>query len=186
MSALFEEVSVRSPLLIAVVLLTAPLAHAQAPDPNPYTTAIRQQHRRIDGIVTRAAEKVPEDLYGFKPTPEVRSFAEIVGHIVDAHHLLCRAAHENVFEIKRDFELKPGTKADLLAALKKSIAYCEQAFDGTTDANGTTPVKAGGSAPMQKLMVLNLNVSHSWEHYGNLVTYMRLKGIVPPTSEPTK
>ena len=171
---------------LVIVLLTASTAFPQTPDANPYTTAIRQQHRRIDGIVTRAAEKVPEDLYSFKPTPDVRSFGEIVGHIVDAHYLLCRAAGENVFEIKREFEKNPGTKGSLLAALKKSIAYCEQVFDGTTDANGTTPIKTGGTSTLQKLMVLDLNVSHSWEHYGNLVTYMRLKGIVPPTSEPVK
>jgi uncharacterized damage-inducible protein DinB len=177
--------TVRSPFVAAAVFLIASTASAQTPDSNSYTTAIRQQHRRIDAIVVRAAEKVPEDVYAFKPTPEVRSFGEIVGHIVDAHYLLCRAAGENVFEIKREFEQNPGTKANLLAALKKSIAYCEQVFDQTTDANGTTPVKAG-NATQPKLMVLDLNVSHSWEHYGNLVTYMRLKGIVPPTSEPPK
>ena len=173
----------RSIVLLGGVLCIASTAYAQPADANPYTTGIRQQHRRIDAFVVRAVEKVPEDLYGFKPTPEVRTFGEIVGHIVDAHYLLCRAAHENVFEITREHEKNPGTKANLLAALNKSIAYCEQAFDGTTDANGTSVVKAGGG-PMQKLMVLNLNVSHTWEHYGNLVTYMRLKGIVPPTSEP--
>ena len=176
----------RSPCILTAVCLMASIASAQTPDANPYTTAVRQQHRRIDAIVTRAAEKVPEEVYAFKPTPEVRSFGEILGHIVDAHYLLCRAAGENVFEIKREFEQAPGTKANLLAALKKSIAYCEQVFDGTTDANGTAPVKTGPSSTQQKLMVLDLNVSHSWEHYGNLVTYMRLKQIVPPTSEPAK
>jgi uncharacterized damage-inducible protein DinB len=175
----------RTTFVLAAASLIAGTVSAQTPGSNPYTTSIREQHRRIDGIVTRAAEKVPEELYAFKPTPEVRSFAEILGHIADAHYLLCRAAHENAFDIKREHELKPGTKADLMAALKKSIAYCEQAFDGTTDANGTTPVKVGSST-VPKLMVLNLNVSHTWEHYGNLVTYMRLKGIVPPTSEPSK
>jgi uncharacterized damage-inducible protein DinB len=171
---------------VCVALLFVPtLVVAQAPAANPYTTAIRDQNRRINAIVTRAAEKVPEEIFAFKPTPEVRSFAEIVGHIIDAHYLLCRAAHENVFDIKREHEQKPGTKADLLGALKKSIEYCEQAFEATTDANGTTPIKVGNST-MQKLMVLNLNVSHTWEHYGNLVTYMRLKGIVPPTSEPAR
>jgi uncharacterized damage-inducible protein DinB len=175
---------VRTIVLCGAAVCMSSAAFAQPADSNPYTTAIRQANRRIDAIVLRAAEKVPEDVYAFKPTPEVRTFGEIVGHIVDAHYLLCRAAHENVFEITREHEKKPGSKADLLAALKKSIAYCEQAFDGTTDANGTTIVNAGG--PTRKLMVLNLNVSHSWEHYGNLVTYMRLKGIVPPTSEPAK
>ena len=173
-------------IVVAVCLLAlASSAAAQtAPsDANPYTNAIRRQHRNIDSIVVRAAEKVPEELYSFKPTPDVRTFAEIVGHIVDAHYLLCRAAGENVFEIKREHELKPRTKADLIAALKNSIDYCEKVFEGTTDANGTAPIKSGSST-MMKLMVLNLNVSHTWEHYGNLVTYMRLKGIVPPTSEP--
>ena len=175
----------RISLFLAALSFMACTASAQTADPNPYTTGIREQHRRIDAVVTRAVEKVPEEHFSFKPTPEVRSFAEIVGHIADAHYLLCRAAHENVFEIKREHELKPGTKADLLAALKKSIAYCEQAFAGTTDANGTAPIKMGSSAT-PKLMVLNLNVSHTWEHYGNLVTYMRLKGIVPPTSETSR
>jgi uncharacterized damage-inducible protein DinB len=175
---------VRSTCIAGLIWLVASACWAQAETSNPYTTAIRQQHRRIDGIVVRALEKVPEEVYSFKPTPEVRTFGEIVGHIVDAHYLLCRAAHENVFEIKRDYEKKPGSKADLMAALKKSIAYCEGAFEGTTDANGTTIVNAGG--PSQKLMVLNLNAQHTWEHYGNLVTYMRLKGIVPPTSEPSR
>jgi uncharacterized damage-inducible protein DinB len=173
-------------ITVCVALLFVPdLVVAQAPETNPYTTAIRDQNRRINAIVTRAAEKVPEETFAFKPTPEVRSFGEIVGHIIDAHYLLCRAAHENVFDIKREHEQKPGMKADLLGALKKSIEYCERAFEATTDANGTTPIKVGNST-MQKLMVLNLNVSHTWEHYGNLVTYMRLKGIVPPTSEPAR
>jgi uncharacterized damage-inducible protein DinB len=184
MRHVFEEVAVRSMFVLAI-LVAASAASAQTPDANPYTTGIRQQHRRIDNIVIRAAETMPEDMYAFKPTPDVRSFGEVVGHIVDAHYLLCRAAHENVFEIKREVEQKPGTKADLIAALKKSIDYCERAFDATTDANGNTPVKLG-TASSSKLMVLNSNVAHTWEHYGNLVTYMRLKGIVPPTSEPAK
>lgn len=174
----------RQNLLLAGILLLASTASAQPADSNPYTNGHRQQFRYIATIVTRAAEKVPEEHYSFKPTPEVRSFAEVVGHIVDAHYLLCRAAHEKKFEIKREFEQKPGSKADLIAALKKSIDYCGSAFDATTDANGTTAVKLGGDRLTPKLLVLAMNTSHSWEHYGNLVTYMRLKGIVPPTSEP--
>ena len=175
----------RSSLFTAVILMTsvASAASAQPPDANPYTSSVRRQFRGISGIVTRAADKVPEEHYSFKPTPEVRSFAEIVGHLIDANWLLCRAAHENKFEIKRDHELKPGSKAELLAAWKKSIEYCESAFEATTDANGTTGVKLGGERLTPKLMVLASNNSHAWEHYGNLVTYMRLKGIVPPTSE---
>jgi uncharacterized damage-inducible protein DinB len=168
--------------IFAAALMLSTTASAQTADGNPYTTGIRRQFTRIASIVARAAEKVPEEHYSFRPTPEVRSFAEIVGHIVDGNWLLCRAAHENTFEIKREFELKRASKAELLAALKTSTEYCERAFDATTDANGTAPVSFGNSKT-PKLMVLNSNVSHVWEHYGNLVTYMRVKGIVPPTSE---
>jgi uncharacterized damage-inducible protein DinB len=174
----------RSTIFVAGIVLLASIASAQTPDPNPYTTTVRRQFRGISTIITRAAEKVPEEHYAFKPTPEVRCFAEVVGHLVDANWLLCRAAHENKFEIKQDHEKKPGSKADLIAAFRKSVEYCETAFEAMTDANGTTGVKLGGERLTPKLMVLASNNSHAWEHYGNLVTYMRLKGIVPPTSEP--
>jgi uncharacterized damage-inducible protein DinB len=172
----------RSSLLTVAILLFALPAVPQSTDANPYTSTIRRQFNRIAGVVTRAIEKMPDEQLSFRPTPDVRTFAEIGGHIADGNFLLCRAAHENKFEIMREHEHRPGTKADLLAALKRSIEYCEAAFDATTDANGTAPVKVGENS-YPKLMVLDWAVSHSWEHYGNLVTYMRMKGIVPPTSE---
>ena len=172
----------RKYLATLVILLFALPAVPQSADPGPYTTTIRRQFDRIGGIVTRALEKMPDEHFNFRPTPEVRTFAEVAGHIADGNFLLCRAAHENKFEIMREHEHRPGTKADLLAAFKRSLEYCDAAFDATTDANGTTAVKVGENS-YPKLMVLDWAVSHSWEHYGNLVTYMRLKGIVPPTSE---
>lgn len=168
---------------VFVFLLFAASASPQAADANPYTSAIRRQFVRISGIVTRAIEKMPDEHLSFRPASDVRTFAQIGGHIADGNFLLCRMAHENKFEIMREHEHRPGTKADLLAALKRSIEYCETAFDATTDANGTALVKIGEDSH-PKLMVLDWAVSHSWEHYGNLVTYMRMRGIVPPTSEP--
>jgi len=75
------------------------------------------------------------------------------------------------------------SKADLTAALKDAFAYCDKAYDGMTDASAVQPVKFHGS-DTPKLGVLIANSTHTVEHYGNLVTYMRLKNIVPPTSEP--
>jgi len=74
------------------------------------------------------------------------------------------------------------TKADLVAALKDAVAYCDKAYDSMTDASGNQMVKLS-DLDMPKLGVLNVNDMHDMEHYGNLVTYMRLKNIVPPTSE---
>ena len=76
------------------------------------------------------------------------------------------------------------SKADLIAALKTAFAYCDKAYDGMTDASGGQIVKLFGTGTdTPKLGVLNFNNVHNMEHYGNLVTYMRIKGIVPPTSE---
>jgi hypothetical protein len=74
------------------------------------------------------------------------------------------------------------SKADLVAALKDAVAYCNKAFDSMTDAKGTQMVKLF-NFDMAKLTVLSLNTAHTDEHYGNMVTYLRIKGIVPPTSE---
>ena len=76
------------------------------------------------------------------------------------------------------------SKADLIAALKGAFAYCDKAYDGMTDASGTQMVKLFGAEDTPKLSVLTVNQMHNLEHYGNLVTYMRMKNIVPPTSEP--
>ena len=135
----------------------------------------------ISGAVIRAAEKVPEENYSFKPTPEVRSFGQLVGHQADEAYFFCSQAvgEENP---KKGIEKTVTSKADLVAALKDGVAYCNKTLGGMTDAKGSEIVKFFGR-DMARLTLLSLNTAHMDEHYGNMVTYMRLKGIVPPTSE---
>ena len=83
----------------------------------------------------------------------------------------------------KNIEKTKTSKADLVAAMKDAVAYCNKAFDGMTDAKGSQIVPIFGSMKAAKLTVLSLNTAHTDEHYGNMVTYMRLKGLVPPTSE---
>ena len=133
-------------------------------------------------ILLRSAEKVPEENYSFKPTEAVRSFGQILGHVADAQYSFCSSVlGEKNPGLK--IEESKTSKADLIAALKAAFAYCDKAYDGMTDAAAVQIVKFGG-ADSPKLGVLNVNSLHTVEHYGNLVTYMRLKNIVPPTSEP--
>jgi uncharacterized damage-inducible protein DinB len=148
---------------------------------NPYTANIKAQAEQVRGLVLRTAEKVPEELYAFKPTPDVRSLGGVLGHIADAHNLLCGMATgaKPVFNQANE---KKTTRAEIVAALKESFAACDKVFAATTDANGTAPVDMFGQ-PQNRLGVLAFNNSHTWEHYGNLVTYMRLKNIVPPSSD---
>jgi uncharacterized damage-inducible protein DinB len=173
-------------IISAAVWLSGVPAFAQtaAVGANPYTSAVKAQAEQVRSLILRTAEKVPEDLYSFKPTPDVRSLGALLGHIADAHLLLCAMA-EGGKPVFNPVHEKKTTRAELVAALKESFAACDKVFAATTDANGTTPVSLFGQ-PQNRLGALAMNNSHTWEHYGNLVTYMRLKNIVPPSSEPAK
>jgi uncharacterized damage-inducible protein DinB len=160
----------------------APVAAPAAAPANPITASEKGLYARIGNSVIRAAEKMPEENYSFKPTPEVRSFGQLVGHEADANYMFCSLAIGETNPSK-DIEKTKTSKADLVAAVKDAVAYCSKAFDGMTDAKGSEMTKLFGSLNLARLTVLSLNTAHADEHYGNMVTYLRLKGIVPPTSE---
>jgi uncharacterized damage-inducible protein DinB len=125
---------------------------------------------------------MPEENYSFKPTDAVRNFGQIIGHVADAQYMFCSIALGDKNPAPKIEQTKT-SKADLIAALKDAFAYCDKAYDGMTDASATQMVPLfGGDTP--KLGVLTVNNVHTIEHYGNLVTYLRMKNIVPPTSEP--
>jgi uncharacterized damage-inducible protein DinB len=153
----------------------------QASQANPFSTYNKIFYARMKTILVSSAEKMPEENYNFKPTEAVRSYGQIVGHVADAQYNFCSLAlGETNPGLK--IEQTKTTKADLVAALKDALAYCDKAYDSMTDASGIQTVKLFGM-DMPKFGVLNINNAHDMEHYGNLVTYMRLKNIVPPTSE---
>jgi uncharacterized damage-inducible protein DinB len=169
--------------LILLLVTAVGVASAQSGD-NPLSASTKGLYGMAKGNLVRAAEKMPEENYAFKPTPEVRSFGQVVGHVADANYTFCSAVLEEASPSK-GIEKSKTAKADLVQALKDSFAYCDKAYDGMTDAAAATKVKFFGSE-RPKLGVLDFNVVHDYEHYGNIVTYMRLKGIVPPSSEPRK
>jgi uncharacterized damage-inducible protein DinB len=153
----------------------------QASEANPFSTFNKFAYARLKTILVSSAEKMPEGNYTFKPTDSVRSYGQIVGHVADAQYMFCSVAlGEKNPGLK--IEQTKTTKADLVAALKVAVAYCDKAYDSMTDASGSQMVKLF-DMDLPKLGVLNINNMHDMEHYGNLVTYMRLKNIVPPTSE---
>lgn len=175
-------------ILAALALCAVPaLATAQAPapaatDPNPMTSAARAQFVLVKGYILKSADKVSEDLYGFKPTPEVRSFGELFGHIANANYMICARALGEKNPSAENIEKTRTSKADLQKALAESFAYCEAAFGKVDDKSGMELVDLFRQK-QPKLAALAFNTAHDFEHYGNLVTYMRLKGIVPPSSE---
>jgi uncharacterized damage-inducible protein DinB len=147
----------------------------------PFSTYNKIFYARMKTILVSSAEKMPEENYNFKPTEAVRSYGQIVGHLADAQYNFCSMSlGETNPGLK--IEQTKTSKADLVAALKEALAYCDKAYDSMTDASGIQTVKMFGM-DMPKFGVLNINNAHDMEHYGNLVTYMRLKNVVPPTSE---
>ena len=167
------------PILLTAVLCTPSLAAAQAPA-NAMQTSIKSVFDMLKGNLSKSAEKVPEDVYAFKPTPEVRSFAQLIGHIADAQFSICAAAAGEK-PTQSGIEKSATTKAALSKALADSIAYCDKVIAGMDDTKGMEMTKFF-TGPSTRFGVLAFNTAHSYEHYGNLVTYMRLKGIVPPSS----
>jgi uncharacterized damage-inducible protein DinB len=168
---------------LLVTLLLLPV-FAQEPSANPLVNEAKGMWKGAASNVLRAAEKMPEENYAFKPVPEVRSYGQLIGHVADAQYMFCSAIKGE----KRDapsVEKTATTKADLIAGLKASSDYCEAAVGALSDAQATGMVSMFGR-DRSKLSLLYLNFGHDMEHYGNIVTYLRMKGIVPPSSEPRK
>lgn len=133
-------------------------------------------------FVMRALEQVPDSLLSFKPTPTVRSLGQLFGHIADGEHLFCSLAlgdpPPNPFDV---VEKTKQTKAELRQALEESKAHCDRAY-AQTDSAAHIPAEFFGQK-QNRLFLLNMNGAHDYEHYGNIVTYMRLKGLTPPSSQ---
>ena len=172
--------------------VSANLVWGQAPstqsDPGNMTRFSRNIKGRYDNVkrdIVEAADAVPEAEYSFKPTPEVRSFGQIIAHIADSQNYFCGVAGGSNPSYADTIEKSATSKADLVKALKDSVAKCDAVYASTDAGNALALVKAGKGDALRGMILLD-NVSHDSEHYGNIVTYMRLKGHVPPSTARTQ
>jgi hypothetical protein len=165
-----------------VVAAQAPPAGAQAPAPsaNPLSTEVKQAADRVAGNLLKMAEKMPEDLYGFQAVPEIRTFAGTLGHTIDARMRTCAGVTGSGTQLGA---ANMKAKADLVAAMKSSIAECDKAFASLTDATVVQMTTGGRGGARSRLASLYGMVAHDNEEYGYLAVQLRLKGIVPPSSE---
>jgi uncharacterized damage-inducible protein DinB len=171
---------------LAVTLVTLLVPASAFAQSNSYTDAAKAQLAAIKTNVIRTAEKVSEDLYAFKPTPDVRSLGQLLAHIADGNFGICGAA-AGMKPPMSGIEKSTGGKgkAAIQKALAASFEFCESAW-ASMDATRSGEMTKTFLGTQPRFSTLQFNTSHVWEHYGNLVTYMRLKGIVPPSSEPSK
>jgi len=172
-------------LFASFAIVPAALAQAPATSAAPADPLSGTLKALWDGVkrnITESAEKMPEANYAFKPTPEVRSFGELLGHVANSNFNYCaRVKGEKNPNEGNDIEKKTA-KADVQKGLADSFAYCDGVYGAMTDAKAMEMMKMGqAEAPRARLLIAN--ISHNNEHYGNIVTYMRLKGLVPPSTE---
>jgi uncharacterized damage-inducible protein DinB len=164
-----------SKMMFLAALAGAAGVYAQS---NPFSTEVKANYNNTKTNLMKAAEKVSEADYDFKATPDVRTYGQLVGHVADTQMALCGVAKG---EQKRGGAGEMTSKADLVAALKASFDYCDSAYDALNDADGAQTVKMFGRE-RTKLGVLDFNVIHDNEMYGTMAVYMRLKGVVPPST----
>jgi uncharacterized damage-inducible protein DinB len=168
-------------LLTAALLFTA-VVSAQDTPANPLITVSKNIYAISKNDVLGSVDKIPDDMWSFQPTKDVRTVAQLFAHIADGQYEFCGVAAEGKSVLK-DIEKTLKTKAEIVPALKDAFAYCDAAYAKMTDANASEMVTFFGMR-ITKLGAMDFNTAHNMEHYGNLVTYMRIKGIVPPSSEP--
>ena len=163
-------------------LLFAAVASAQNQTANPLIATSKAIFNISKRDVVGSVETIPEDLWSFQPTKDVRTVAQLFAHIADGQYEFCGAAIEGK-PVDKGVEKTAKGKAEIVKALTEAFAYCEAAYADLTDAKAAETVKLFGMTAT-RLGIMDFNVAHNMEHYGNLVTYMRLKGIVPPSSAP--
>jgi uncharacterized damage-inducible protein DinB len=150
----------------------------------------KAMHATIRRNLAEAAEAMPAEDYGFKPTPQVRSFAQLIGHVAAANFLFCSQAQgapsSSTPAAGTNFE-RLTDKPALVKAINDALAYCDGVYTATTDQTFTQAVQVAALGPMKATdttrgAVLTFNTTHNNEHYGNIVVYLRLKGYVPPST----
>ena len=174
-----------------LVTIAASSLSAQAPPkprpPEAYSMFLQAQYAGLKRNIIGSAEKMPAEHFSFKPSPDVRSYAEQLGHVIDTQYFFCNVVKGGPNPATgKDFE-KISEKDAMVQAAKEAFAYCDDAFSSLTSETAMEMITVG-VAPNQRQTAranqLTMVIVHGTEHYGNLVTYMRMKGIVPPSSSP--
>jgi hypothetical protein len=158
--------------------LTIMLAAAGACALQAQSTEVKQGYTGIKNNLLKMAEKMPDENYAFKASPDIRTFGQLVGHVADAQMGTCSAVNG---EAKKLGASSMTAKADLVAALKTSFDECDKAFESLSDSTASQTIKIG-QREGTKLGALTRVVIHSNEEYGYMSVYLRLKGVVPPSS----
>jgi uncharacterized damage-inducible protein DinB len=177
---------------IACAFLAASALNLVAQNPpgggNPVSSAIREGWNGAKQNLAGSAKVMPDEKYAFRPVQTVRTFGEILAHVAGANYIFCAAARGEKSPHAEDaFEKTAKTRAEIVKALEESFKYCDAAYAALDDRKaGESVVAPFGGGQTTRAAVLMGNTGHLQEHYGNLVTYLRINGLVPPSSAPQR
>jgi uncharacterized damage-inducible protein DinB len=168
----------------------APPSSPSQPPPT-VAGAVKNLYTGVKNNIVRSGDKMPEEFYGLRPgtQEEVRTFGQHLAHVARFNYLWCaQAKGEKNPNAGVNIEKTLMTKDQFMMALRASYDYCDSVYDSLTDANGaeiiTTTLEGGRQTQQTRMGLLMLNIVHNEEIYGSLVTTLRIKNIVPPSSEP--
>jgi hypothetical protein len=171
--------------LVGLIISGAALGQGTPATPaagSPLPSEVQTAYARVKGNIIKAAEKMPPESYSFKPTPDIRTYARVVNHVTEAQTHICGASNNADPSAAPKMPAETADKAAIVDALKASFAECDKAYAALTDANMTELLQAGPTK-RSRLGLLWGNVAHDNEQYATLSLYLRLKGLVPPSSE---
>ena len=169
-------------LSLVLVAGTAQAQQEKASDMNMAASGINFVYSMAKSYIVKTAEQAPQELYSYKPTPEVRTLGQIRGHITNEQHAFCTVAEGKPMpEGGADAE-KITDKAAMIAALNAAFSHCDAVYASATDAQLMESRTIFGMK-MSLAGLLTFNAAHDMEHYGNLVTYLRMNKMVPPSSQ---
>jgi len=176
----------RASSVLSGIVLAASAAAAQPPPPGPVGTALSLQrnYAQLKNNITASAEKMPDADYFFKPTPDIRGYGQLWGHVADAQFGQCSGAKgvANPRQGQPSFEALT-TKAEVVKAVADSFAFCDDAFSSLTEASASEMISNGRGGQQSRAAALLGVIAHGSEMYGIGTVYLRLKGLVPPSTE---
>ena len=152
----------------------------QAAGTDATIASVKGLYEVVKGFVTKAAAQVPEDKYSYQPTKEVRTMGQLFGHVANASAMFCNTASGMNMPMAGDAE-KLTSKAEIQKAMATAFSACDHAFQMINAGNANEGVKLFGQSHT-RIGAMAFNNAHIYEHYGNIVTYMRINGMVPPSS----
>lgn len=169
-------------LAAAPAYAQTPPATSAAPPASFAVASMRAGWQQFASYVEQSAADMPAEKYGFTPVAGARTFGQIIAHVAGSSYMFCAAVLGDAARDEDDIEKTNTTKAQLTAVLKESTAYCAKAYAISDAAAHGTITMFGGTH--DKLWALMVNTTHDAEQYGNLLPYLRMNGLIPPSSKP--